>query len=78
MNTGVIELPNQEELYYVEWNAEYLGQNPSVIFVHGNSSSSYSWLDSIEGIKHINKHIIALDQRGFGKSSYKNHCNRFK
>jgi pimeloyl-ACP methyl ester carboxylesterase len=49
-----------------------------VLFVHGNSSSSASWVDTIEGIKHIPNHIIAVDQRGFGRSSYKTPCNRFK
>ena len=78
MKSGFVELPNKEEIYYVEENIEFLGKEASVLFVHGNSSSSFSWLKTISGIKDkIKRHIIALDQRGFGKSSYKNHCNRF-
>ena len=55
-----------------------MGKEPSVIFVHGNSSSSYSWLETIDKIKdRVKKHIVAVDQRGFGKSSFKSTCNRF-
>ena len=42
MMDGSIKLGNGEELFYTECNTKYLGEQPSLLFVHGNISSSYS------------------------------------
>ena len=47
MKSGYVELPNKENIYYVEYGVEFIGKDASVIFVHGNSSSSYSWMKTI-------------------------------
>ncbi len=49
-----------------------------IIFVHGNYGSWACWNDVLELIKENKKyHVIAIDQRGFGKSSYKQPVTRF-
>jgi pimeloyl-ACP methyl ester carboxylesterase len=71
-------LANGEELFYTELNPEWLGKKPSLLFVHGNTSGSYVWHSTMEALKDLKRHIIALDQRGFAKSTYKNKCNRLE
>jgi len=77
MKEGNIKLSNEEELFFYECNTECLGKEPSLVFVHGNTSSSESWRDTIEHIQKAERNIIAIDLRGFGRSSYKNPCTRY-
>lgn len=77
MKEGMITLSNEEEIYFREINEEFIGKEPSILFVHGNTSGSYAWVDTMENLKGMKRHLIAVDQRGFGKSSWKNPCNRF-
>jgi pimeloyl-ACP methyl ester carboxylesterase len=77
MKEGTIRLNNNEEIYYYECNTKHLGKEPSLVFVHGNTSSSEAWRDTIEHIQNIKRHIVALDLRGFGRSTYKQPCNRY-
>ena len=44
------------------------------MFVHGNFSTCEWWHDTIANLKYLKRHLIAVDQRGFGKSSYKKPC----
>ena len=60
-----IELPNGETIAY----RERLGDGQLVILVHGNMTSSKHWDLLIESLDN-QFHIIALDLRGFGGSSY--------
>lgn len=60
-----VELPNGETITY----RERIGVGQLVILVHGNMTSSKHWdllIDSLDE----QFHIIALDLRGFGGSSY--------
>jgi pimeloyl-ACP methyl ester carboxylesterase len=77
MQSGFITLASQEQLYYEECGAEFIGQRPSLLFVHGNFSNCEWWHDTIDHLKHLKRHLIALDQRGFGKSTYLSPCHRF-
>lgn len=36
------------------------------------------WTETINQLKSYDYHIVALDLRGFGNSSYHNKCNHFK
>ena len=73
---GSLKLPNEEEIFYRELNQEFVGKEPSVLFVHGNTSGSIAWLDVMEGLMPLNMHLIAVDLRGFGKSSWNHSCSR--
>lgn len=61
-----IKLSNNETLYYIEKNQE---AKQTILFVHGNMSSSYHYKPLIE---HFEKdyHVVAPDLRGFGDSTY--------
>lgn len=60
-----VELSNGETIAY----RERLGDGQLVILVHGNMTSSKHWDLLIESLDE-QFHIIALDLRGFGGSSY--------
>ena len=60
-----VDLPNGETITY----RERLGDGQLVLLVHGNMTSSKHWDLLIENL-HAQFHIIALDLRGFGGSSY--------
>jgi pimeloyl-ACP methyl ester carboxylesterase len=77
MQSDVITLANQEKLYYEEHGSEFIGQSPSLLFVHGNFSTCEWWHDTINHLKHLKRHLIALDLPGCGKSSFINPCIRF-
>ena len=69
------KLSNGESINYIEINPE---GKKDVVFVHGNASSLEWWDDAINIMDHSKYHIIAIDQRGFGKSTWINSCNRFE
>ena len=48
-----------------------------MVFVHGNTSSTISWIEHMEHLKDWKRHMIAMDLRGMGKSSYKNPTTRY-
>lgn len=50
---------------------------PTLLFVHGNFSSSYWWLDVMKQLSQYKYHIVAVDLRGFGQSSYNTACSYF-
>jgi 2-hydroxy-6-oxonona-2,4-dienedioate hydrolase len=77
MQSGFITLQNAEDIYYEEWGVEFKGKSPSLLFVHGNLSTCQWWHDPIDELQPTKRHIIAVDQRGFGQSSFKKACNRF-
>lgn len=64
-----IKLSNDEELAYYEVNPN--SNLPTLLFLHGNLSSSVNWLSSFASLK-SNFHLIAVDLRGFGNSTYRN------
>ena len=78
MESGFVILGNQESIYFEEWGTQFKGKCPSLLLVHGNFSNCEWWHDTIQGLQHLKRHIVAVDQRGFGKSSYKQPCNSFK
>ena len=49
-----------------------------ILLVHGNYSNEGWWNDIIHELKPLNYRIIALDLRGFGKSTYNNPCYKFR
>lgn len=55
-----------EMLYYLEAGAS---ENPPLILVHGNMSSSLHYLPIIDKLA-TSHHVYALDLRGFGDSTY--------
>jgi 2-hydroxy-6-oxonona-2,4-dienedioate hydrolase len=74
MTTSFINLPNGETIHYFEINHENINKKPTLLFIHGNFSIWVWWADTINALKHCGYHIIAVDQRGFGESSYKSRC----
>jgi pimeloyl-ACP methyl ester carboxylesterase len=77
MTTSFINLSNGESIHYFEINHENINKRPTLLFVHGNFSSWIWWSDTINVLKHFGYHIIAVDQRGFGASTYKTKCAYF-
>jgi pimeloyl-ACP methyl ester carboxylesterase len=77
MNTSTITLSNTETLFYAEQGIQHKHQRPTLLFVHGNFSASYWWFDIMTALVTQPYHIIAVDLRGFGYSSYNNQCNKF-
>jgi pimeloyl-ACP methyl ester carboxylesterase len=66
LDKSFVKLPNGETLAYVE-----LGHgHHRVLLIHGNMSSSLHYLPLIERLPLDQFHIIAVDLRGFGDSSY--------
>lgn len=60
-----VTLPNGETLAYIE-----KGKGPkTILLIHGNMSSSLHYLPLVERIPE-DYHVLALDLRGFGDSSY--------
>lgn len=62
-----VDLPNGERLAYIEKGS---GKN-YVVLIHGNMSSSLHYLPLFQRLP-SNLHLVAIDLRGFGDSSYKN------
>jgi len=77
MKSSTINLSNGETLFYVEKAAEFKGQKPTILFLHGSLSSNISWYDTITALEPYNYHIISIDLRGFGTSTYNSKCNCF-
>eukprot|EP00164_Ancoracysta_twista_P002776 GFYU01003693.1.p1 GENE.GFYU01003693.1~~GFYU01003693.1.p1 ORF type:complete len:342 (+),score=78.85 GFYU01003693.1:75-1028(+) len=67
------ELPNGETLAYREFNKERANSATSpLVLIHGNQCDHLIWRPLIEHPSLKDTHMIALDLRGFGESSYKN------
>lgn len=66
INKKVVKLTNGETIAYLEKGS---GDYP-LILIHGNLSSSVHYLPLLNQFEE-NQHVIALDLRGFGDSSYK-------
>ncbi|MEH7391903.1 intracellular short-chain-length polyhydroxyalkanoate depolymerase [Bacillus sp. JJ1474] len=62
-----VSLPNGEMIFY----RERLGGTKKVLLVHGNMNSSKHWDVVLENMDPKYK-LYAIDQRGFGLSSYQN------
>ncbi|MEH7343565.1 alpha/beta hydrolase [Bacillus sp. JJ1532] len=62
-----VSLPNGETIFY----RERLGGTKKVLLVHGNMNSSKHWDVVLENMDPKYK-LYAIDQRGFGLSSYQN------
>ncbi len=59
-------LPNRERLAYVEHGHG----DETILLIHGNMSSSLHYLPLIERLDPQTYHVVAVDLRGFGDSSY--------
>jgi len=77
MKTSFVNLSNTESIAYVEKGEEYKDQKPTLLFIHGTMSSFIWWNDAINALEQNKYHIIAVDLRGFGKSTYHNKCQHF-
>lgn len=77
MKQGSVTLPNGENLHYLEWLPQEKGKAPTLLFIHGNFSDSQWWLDTADSFQYLNRHLVAIDLRGFGLSTYNNKCQRF-
>ena len=53
----------------VELNVVEAGSGPAVVLCHGWPELSYSWRHQIPALAAAGYHVIAPDQRGYGKSS---------
>ena len=49
----------------------------AIFLIHGNMSSIKWWDDHVDGLKDLGNRIVALDLRGFGKSTYNTACRRY-
>lgn len=65
-----VDLPNKEKLAYLEKES---GEK-TLLLIHGNMSSGVHYLPLIERLPE-DVHVIAVDLRGFGDSSYKKGFN---
>lgn len=74
MATSFINLSNGESIHYFEINHENINKKPTLFFIHGNFSIWVWWADTINALKHLGYHMIAVDQRGFGESTYNTRC----
>src|SRR5688572_13378520 len=45
------------------------GESPLVLLVHGFPESWYSWRNQIGALADAGYHVVALDVRGYGRSS---------
>lgn len=70
----LVKLNNGEEIHYLEIGDR---QNQTLVLIHGNMTSSVHFDLLIGKLKH-SYHIIALDLRGFGQSTYKNPISSLK
>ena len=71
-----ITLPNNETIHYQEANPKS-EKDETIILIHGNKSTQIWWDDIVDGLKPLGYRIIAMDLRGFGKSTYHIPCTRF-
>lgn len=62
-----VTLNNQEDIFYLETGNK---NNETLLLVHGNMSSSFHYNPLFEALGKT-YHVIAMDLRGFGESSYK-------
>ncbi|KRX03785.1 hypothetical protein PPERSA_04293 [Pseudocohnilembus persalinus] len=70
-----LKLQNGETLAYEDFNNE---KSKVMILIHTNASSSYIWFPLIQQLIESDFRIIALDLRGFGRSSYNKRCEKIK
>jgi 2-hydroxy-6-oxonona-2,4-dienedioate hydrolase len=75
MTTSLLKLTNGEALNYFEINHENINKKPTLFFIHGNFSSWMWWTETINVLKHFDYHIIAVDLRGLGDSTYNKPCS---
>lgn len=66
MDKAMITLSNNETIHYIESG---INHDEVLLLVHGNMSSSYHYLP-IFNLLAAHYHVIAMDLRGFGDSSY--------
>lgn len=66
MDKAMIKLSNNETLHYIEAG---INHDEVLLLVHGNMSSSLHYLP-IFNLLATKYHVIAMDLRGFGDSSY--------
>ncbi len=66
MDKKFIDLPNKETLAYLEMGS---AQNETLVLLHGNMSSSVHYLPVLEDLAKA-YHVLAMDLRGFGDSTY--------
>lgn len=67
MERKKISVATGEVLSYLERE----GRGPTVVFIHGNLSGAVHWIETMENLS--DAHSYAVDMRGFGESSYRNH-----
>ncbi len=70
MNLQTIALPNGETLGYREQGSE----GPTLLLIHGNMTSSKHW-DRLMNVLPDSYHVVAVDMRGFGASTYNEPIN---
>jgi 2-hydroxy-6-oxonona-2,4-dienedioate hydrolase len=75
MATSLLSLTNGESINYFEFGHENINKKPTLFFVHGNLINWTCWTDTINHLKNFDFHIIAVDLRGFGDSTYHKPCS---
>lgn len=68
-------LGNGETIAYVEFGQQYKNQGPTWLFIHGFCDSKEAWEPAISFLKNGQYHIIAVDLRGYGDSTYNQKCD---
>ena len=71
-----ITLQNQEQINYRIENEEQNNQT-TIVLIHGNMSTVGWWDEVVNNLIDTKRKILAINLRGFGKSSYNNPCKRF-
>ncbi|KRX03784.1 hypothetical protein PPERSA_04292 [Pseudocohnilembus persalinus] len=70
-----LKLSNGETYAYIDFNQD---KTETIILIHGNLVSSYWFYPLFQFLINSDFRIIALDLRGFGRSSYNNKCEKIK
>jgi pimeloyl-ACP methyl ester carboxylesterase len=71
--TGRTVVANGQRIHLVE-----AGQGPLVVLCHGLPESWYSWRHQLTGLADAGYRAVALDMRGYGRSSRPPHIHDYR
>jgi pimeloyl-ACP methyl ester carboxylesterase len=66
MREGYVQTDPGVKIHYVEYGDP---QNQTIVFIHGFPEYSFAWRDYLEPISEKGYHCVAIDMRGYHKSS---------
>ena len=66
MREGYVQTDPEVKIHYVEYGDPH---NQTIVFIHGFPEYSYAWRDYLGPISEKGYHCVAIDMRGYHKSS---------